>query len=223
MKQVSPRLALKGTKCSRSIVNNAAKMRHGCSFNAFRINHLAVSLMHADRPDQALICIKRGLRHLLHSLLTSTEMKQQQLGIVSQIAPAIKTNEEELVSPDGIFEFYNNALIVRSPSSDESVIPLLLYNLGLIYHRRAIELGSSPRLLRAALRMYQQAQKFGGPDVLAFALMNNSGHALSCLFDYEAVKTCQLHFASNRQRYRKLVSPEGYCILQSNIVCAPMA
>ena len=223
MKQVASHVALKGAKCQRSMFKNAAKTRHGYSFSAFRVNHLAISLVQLNRPDQALICIKRGLRHILHSLLTSTGIKQQPFIIVSQLAPTIKTNVEQFVSPDGIFAFYNNALITRCPTPDKSVIPLLLYNLGLIYHRRAIELGSSPRLLRAALRMYQQAQKFGGPDVLTFALMNNSGHALSCLFDYEAVKTCQLHFASNRQRYRKLVSPEGYCILQSNIVCAPMA
>lgn len=223
MEEITSRVVLKGGKCHRSIYKKAGQMRRGCSVNASRINHLAVSLVQADQPDQALICIKRGLRHILHSLLKSTTIKQQHLSIVSQVAPAIKINEEQLVSPDGIFAFYNNVLLIRGSSSDESVIPLLLYNLGLIYHRRAIELGSSPRLLRAALRMYQQAQKFGGPDVLAFALMNNSGHALSCLFDYEAIKSCQLYFAANRHRYRKLVSPEGYCILQPNITCAPMA
>jgi tetratricopeptide (TPR) repeat protein len=215
---------LKTTKCPLFNPKIVSKIRLGSSSHAAHVNQLAVSLIQANRPDEAMRFIKRGFRQILHSLQQSTVTKQQpKLSIISQVAPPIQMNEEQLVSPDGIFAFFNKALTICGTTSDESAIPLLLYNLGLIYQRRAIELGSSPRLLRAALRLYQQAQKFDGPDILAFALMNNMGHALSCLFEHEAVKICQLHFATNRYRYRKLISPENYCNLQPNTACAPMA
>jgi tetratricopeptide (TPR) repeat protein len=224
-KQQSSRTSAKETKSPQFDTKIVSKIRLGRSSNAVHVNQMAVSLIQANRPDEAMRFIKKAFRHILHSLQQSTVSMQQQpkLSITSQVAPPIQLNEEQRVSPDGIFAFYNSALTIRGPTFDESVIPLLLYNLGLIYHRRAIELGSSPRLLRAALRMYQQAQKFDGPDILTFALMNNMGHALSCLFEHEAVKVCQLHFATNRYRYRKLISPEKYCILQPNTACAPMA
>lgn len=224
MKQPPSNAVLKSSKCTRSKFFKPAKVSQCLSISASRVNRSAVAFIQANQPDQALACIKRGLRHILQSLLqTDTESKIQPSRIASLAAPAIEINEEHLVSPDGVFAFYNNAFTCLGPSSDESVLPLLLYNLGLIYHRQAIERGSSPRLLRAALKIYRQAQMLGGPDAWVFAVMNNMGHALSCLFEHEAARACQHHFAVYRHRYRNLVSPEDYCILQSRLSCAPMA
>jgi hypothetical protein len=111
-------------------------------------------------------------------------------------------------SPDNLFNFYNRAFIISSnlaadlPVVYESVIAgVLLYNIGLSSHGKAIRSGSSKEL-RGTLTLYKMSLRSilqddsslhskGMLHVLLLALLNNIGCIHSHFYDWKEMKECR--------------------------------
>jgi hypothetical protein len=104
-------------------------------------------------------------------------------------------------SPDNPYAFYNQAFVFSSnvagefPLVSESIIlAVLLFNVGLAFHGKAVRSGAS-RELRRALKLYKMSlvalQNGDVSQVLHLALLNNMGYIHSHFYEWEDMKQCR--------------------------------
>jgi hypothetical protein len=122
--------------------------------------------------------------------------------------PLCITNTSFLsASPDNLFDFYNRAFLLSSnlaaelPMVYESVATaVLLYNMALSGHGKAVRSGSSKELRRTlklykmSLRILQDDSSLHSEDmlhVLLLALLNNIGCIHSHFYDWQDMQECR--------------------------------
>jgi hypothetical protein len=108
-------------------------------------------------------------------------------------------------SPDNCFQFYSRAF-VPTPSSvngeevnDCAMTAILLYNMALTYHSKAVRTGATKELYRA-LKLYRMSFDVlrensdiscDMVDLLLLALINNMGFIYSHFYDWDEMKKSQ--------------------------------
>jgi hypothetical protein len=189
-------------------------------------NHKFVALLHAGQPRQAVSCLKRSL----HLILSSTKMlsRYANLGttaIQCQNAPELE-HFDDCISPEGSFVFFNRTLLLNSVNDERCATAVVLYNMGLVYHRQAIQCGRS-NLYKTAAQFYILSQKTATATTnqspfYHFAIWNNLGHVHSHLFQIDRATFCLQSLLKNRERYVSFVAPEEF-VLNAILTAAPVA
>lgn len=107
-------------------------------------------------------------------------------------------------SPDNSFKFYNKAFVPTSFSANEEahdsvMTSILLYNMALTYHIKAVQTGAT-KALYSALKLYRMSfdvvqgnSDFSCDmrDLLLLALINNMGFIHSHFYDWDKMKNSQ--------------------------------
>jgi hypothetical protein len=198
-------------------------------------NTMAVALLKENKTAEAISCFRQGLRTLnsktdvaeticgqnsecTEQCSVHKSSKRRRLmpvgdeGSIHTVdAPAIKNRDME-ISPDSMFVLFNRAIILlQSARADEATTAsVLLYNMGLVYHREGIERGCSA-LLRKALHGYEMAGRVlhkspAGSDLVMFALINNMGHIHSHFFNKQVADGCRRFLSHDISAYSRILS-----------------
>lgn len=190
-------------------------------------NRISVTLLQAGQSRQAIACLKKCLDLVLsQSEKSFTQKTSVSTSIQSHQAPMMKRCEEDLISPDGAFVFFNQALLFDSTENERSATSVILYNMGLVYHRQAIQHGRTV-FYQTAAQFYNLSQKTA-PDGTCrsscyhFAVVNNLGHVYSYLLQTERAALCLRTLLSNRAIYASVVAQEDF-VLSTVVIAAPMA
>lgn len=192
-------------------------------FDADALNKRAISLLRSHRTKEALQCFKRGLS-VLHEITRQSDAlpTESNCSIVSQPAPLMEATEDVLVSPNGVFLFFNRVMHFSKGESPDVCAAVFLYNLALLHHRQAIQTNSTP-LYRKTLQLYQLCQRtLASSEIMQFAIMNNMGHIYSHLYIDQAAQACQDWLVRNRAIFIPLLDSmaEEFVLLEPQLSCA---
>ena len=208
------------------------------SEDVVELNDKAVACMLKNDFQGALEILQVGLARVMslqaqpqatNPTATST-MPQHPFRDESPIASIPLTRDVNSVPFDGIFVFFNRALLIphhcdfdlSCPKNRSRALATILYNIALVYHMEAIKRGDST-IFRHALSYYgwayyvieSSAGQFGFQDVLLLllALFNNMGHIHSSVFvNGEKTQQClrwmQSTFAG--KAIKRALFPEDY-------------
>jgi hypothetical protein len=188
--------------------------------------HEFVALLDAGQSRQAVACLKRSLRLILSSTKKiSRNFHFGTAAIECHGAPEIEQNED-CVSPEGSFVFFNRSLLLRSVNDEQCATAVVLYNMGLVYHRQAIQCKRTV-LYKTAAKFYILSQKTATAitnqnAAYHFALWNNLGHVSSHLFQFDRATFCLQSLLKNRARYVSFVAPEDF-VMNTLLIAAPGA
>jgi hypothetical protein len=186
-------------------------------------------------------------RKLMPVETRQADLNEQGSIIRTEDAPTLKNADMEM-SPDSMFVMFNRAIILspatpaaQSSAYEATVESVLLYNMGLVYHREGAERGCST-LLRRALNVYRvalkslslhknQAGRSRMIDLVLFALVNNMGHIHSHLFNKQGVDGCRRCLHQNLSTYARILSKDDFAFFFMNLLvvktelfqCAPAA
>lgn len=224
-----------------------------CCRNSLEANALAVLYVTQNRSGDAVSSLVGGLKTLLDESIPDSFKYEDKFVCSSSLTEGFPDgcgegsihavhappfhNTEMSNSPDHVFSVFNRALIITpvSPSSDlqgndeyKAIITcVLLYNLGLIFHREGVERGSCVSL-RQALNIYETARRAissrSTMDVnesvlrlISFCLMNNMGHIYGTLFETNAASACRNYLCERSSGFVDVLSTEDYTDLFTNM------
>ena len=222
---LSPTMIMKRRPLGRENVGPASPRRR-CKSLA-DANWMFITLLRADQNRQAISVLKKSLRAILSS---ATKSPLQETLMSSQIrcqeAPEMEYSGEDCITPDGAFVFFNKILLFDSIEDERCAASVILYNMGTVYHRQAIQRGRSD-LYRTAIQFYLLSQKAATARTCRnscyhFAVVNNLGHCSAHLFQINRAALCLQTLLNNRARYASVCNPEDF-VLNATLVAAPMA
>ena len=168
-------------------------------FDAEALNKRAIAFLRTHQTKEALQCFKQGLS-VLHEITRQddTISAGSECSIVSQSIPLLDVSEDVLVSPSGVFVFFQRVMQFSKGASPDVCATVFLYNVALLHHRQAIQMNSTS-MYRKTLQLYQLCQRtLLSSDIMQFAIMNNVGHILDHLFIDSAAQACQDWLVYNR-------------------------
>jgi hypothetical protein len=124
--------------------------------------------------------------------------KQNQPSLLSVPVHAMTSSHFSTKEDDALVLFYNRAIIISPSEQDKELLTgVVLYNMALVNHCRAIKRNTS-RLLTAALNIYEMAaasmqnskDQSGTGDLLQMAIYNNLAQIHSIRFSTEDMFEC---------------------------------
>lgn len=192
-------------------------------FDVESLNKRAIAFLRTHQTKEALQCFKRGLS-VLHEITRQNDAipTEDESSIVSQSAPLPEVSEDVLVSPNGVFVFFQRVMQFSKRASPDVCAAVFLYNLALLHHRQAMQMNSTS-LYRKTLQLYQLCQRtLPSSEIMQFAIMNNMGHIYSHLYIDSAAQACQDWLVYNRARLLPLLGfmAEEFVLLEPQRSCA---
>ncbi|GAX25639.1 hypothetical protein FisN_15Lh005 [Fistulifera solaris] len=187
------------------------------------LNNRAIAFLRTYQTKEAMQCLQRGLG-VIQEMMRSREdvSTHSDCSIISQSTPIVDEREFGVVSPNGVFVFFQRAMQFSKRASPNVCAAVLLYNLALLHHHQAIRLNSSV-LYRKTLQLYQLCQgTLPLSEIMQFAIMNNMGHIYSHLYIETAAQVCQDWLIYNRARLLPLIHSmaEEFVLLEPQRSCA---
>jgi tetratricopeptide (TPR) repeat protein len=188
------------------------------------LNTMAITLMQKNNHDEAIESLRRALTclqdlpknngskpltpHANETLQCHHSYKKVFKSISIQRQVGNTTVNFWSTSPHNCFEFYNHAFDISSNITtemrgiSESIMPtVLLYNMGLAYHGKAVRSGSSSEF-HQALKFYQMSLHVLQDNpalhyqdmlhILCLALLNNMGYIHSHFYEWSEMKQCHI-------------------------------
>jgi hypothetical protein len=218
---------MKVTPSARSSLKpHRARYQRKAQSNAFDVealNNEAIAFLRRQQTKEAMQCFKRSLG-VLQEMIRSMEVtsSDSESSIVSQSTPLVDESEFGVVSPNGVFVFFQRAMQFSKRASPNDCAAVVLYNLALLHHQQAIQLNSTI-LYRKTLQLYQLCQgTLPSSAIMQFATMNNMGHIYSHLYIDTAAQACQNWLVHNRARLLPLMhsTAEEFVLLEPQRSCA---
>jgi hypothetical protein len=187
------------------------------------LNNRAIAFLRTHQTKEAMQCFQRGLG-VIQEMVQSKEViaTDSECSIISQLTLLVDESELGVVSPNGVFVFFQRAMQFSKQASPNVSAAVLLYNLALLHHQQAIQLNSTV-LYHKTLQLYQLCQgTLPSSEIMQFAIMNNMGHIYSHLYIDTAAQACQDWLIYNRARLLPLMHSmeEEFVLLEPQRSCA---